>query len=99
MNELSAELTGKIRALRNLQNVSAQKLADRMAALGFPIQRNVLANIETGRRQSVSVDFVSFAAQALDTTFVRLLTDPVACPGCGGKPPVGFTCNTCGGAA
>jgi transcriptional regulator with XRE-family HTH domain len=94
---LSAEMIRKVRALRKIQKVSAQKLTDAMAETGFPITRTVLANMEGGRVATVSVDFLAAAAKVLGTDIVTLLTQPVACPQCKGEPPAGFTCNTCGG--
>jgi transcriptional regulator with XRE-family HTH domain len=95
---LSADLIAKVRTLRKLQNLSAQRLADLLTEDGFPIKRSVLANMEGGRVATVSVDFLDAAARALGTDLVALLTQPVACPKCQGTPPAGFTCNTCGGA-
>lgn len=99
MLPVSAEVVAKVRKLRQIQKVSAQQLADRMTELGFTISRGVLANIESGRVASVSVDFLDAAARALGTDAVALLARPVVCPACKGEPPAGFTCNTCGGAA
>lgn len=93
---LSAELFTKVRTLRNLQGVSAQALADRMTAQGFHINRSVIANCESGRVRSMSVDFASHAARALGLTLIELLTEPAVCKSCQGTPPVGFTCNKCG---
>ncbi len=93
---ISAEIIAKLRALRKIQKVSAQALADRMTELGYPIQRTVIANLENGRRAEVSIDHVLVAAQALGTTIAALLEAPVVCPKCSGEPPAGFTCNTCG---
>jgi transcriptional regulator with XRE-family HTH domain len=76
--------------------VSAQELADRMTAAGYPIKRSVIANLESGRRAEVSVDHLAAAAQALGVdaaTILRWATDP--CPNCKGEPPVGFVCTIC----
>lgn len=97
-SSLSAEMVGKVRALRKIQKMSAQKLTDAMTEAGFPITRTVLANMEGGRVATVSVDFLDAAAKVLGTDIVTLLTQPVACPQCKSEPPAGFTCNTCGGA-
>lgn len=94
---LSAELFAKVRTLRKLQGVSAQALADRMTAQGFQVIRSVIANGESGRVRSMSVDFASHAARALGITLTELLTEPAVCKTCNGEPPAGFTCNTCGG--
>ena len=99
VHPLSAEVIAKVRALRRIKKMSGQALTDRMTELGYPIKRSVLANTESGRVASVSVDFADTAAQALGTDLVTLLTEPVSCPSCKGEPPVGFTCNTCGGGA
>ncbi|MGW5477616.1 helix-turn-helix domain-containing protein [Streptomyces sp. NPDC004008] len=93
---ISTEVIAKLRALRKIQKVSAQTLADRMTELGYPVQRTVIANLENGRRSDVSVDHVVTAAQVLGTTITALLNEPVVCPQCQGQPPAGFTCNTCG---
>ncbi|HKW93133.1 MAG TPA: helix-turn-helix domain-containing protein [Methylomirabilota bacterium] len=93
---VSAEVIAKLRALRKFQKVSAQTLADRMTELGYPIQRTVIANLETGRRSEVSIDHLVIAAQALGTTAMAILSEPVVCPQCKGEPPAGFACLTCG---
>lgn len=97
MTTLSAEVIAKIRALRKMQKLSCQTLADRMTAAGYPVSRGVLSNTETGRVAEVSVDFADAAARALGTNLTSLLAQPVACPTCHGRPLTGFTCNTCGG--
>jgi transcriptional regulator with XRE-family HTH domain len=93
---ISAEVIAKLRTLRKIKQISGQTLADRMTQLGYPIARVAISKMETGRRDEVSVDLVAAAAQALGTTIVALLNEPVACPQCKGEPPIGFTCNTCG---
>jgi transcriptional regulator with XRE-family HTH domain len=95
---ISADVIAKLRALRQIQKVSAQKLADRVSALGFPVSREVIANWESGKKATICVDFVVLAAKALDTTAEAILNEPVLCPSCKGETPAGFTCNTCGAA-
>jgi transcriptional regulator with XRE-family HTH domain len=99
MRPLSAELNQKLRRLRKLQQVSAQVLADRITAQGYPVQRTTIANYENDRAATLSVDYVAHAATALGTTLAALLAGPVECSVCRGAAPEGFTCNTCGGAA
>lgn len=97
---VSAAVIAALRSIRQAQHVSARELAERMTALGYPMARSVVANAESGRRAEVSVDHLAFAALALGVdaaTVLRGITNP--CPHCHGKPPEGFTCNTCGGAA
>jgi transcriptional regulator with XRE-family HTH domain len=93
---ISAKVIAKLRALRKIQKVSAQQLSDRMTDLGYPVARTVIANLENGRRVEISIDHVVVAAEALGTTVLALLNDPVVCPQCKSEPPAGFTCNTCG---
>lgn len=98
-NPVTAAVVAELRSLRQAQKVSAQQLADRMTELGYPIQRSVIANCESGRRSEISVDHLAIAARALGVdaaTLLRRVTAP--CPHCNGQPPAGFTCNTCGGA-
>jgi predicted DNA binding CopG/RHH family protein len=95
---LSSELIDKIRTLREIKKVSAQKLADLMVEQGYQVSRSMIANYEAKRVASIAIDYVAHAAQALGIPFVTLLVEPVQCPACKGSPPEGFTCNTCGGA-
>lgn len=52
---------------------AAQQLADRCAALGYPIPRSTIANIESGRKRDVPVQEVAVIARALGVPPVRLL--------------------------
>jgi hypothetical protein len=53
--------------------MSAQRLADRCAELGYPVPRNVIANLESGRKDSVSVAELLVVAEALEVPPVLLL--------------------------
>jgi len=53
--------------------MSAQQLADRTAELGMPIPRSVLANLESGRRDTVSVAEVLALAAALNVAPIDLI--------------------------
>jgi len=53
--------------------MSAQQLADRTAELGMPIPRSVLANLESGRRETVSVAEVLVLAAALGVSPIELM--------------------------
>ena len=50
-----------------------QKLADKTEELGMPIPRSVLANLESGRRDTVSVAEVLVLAAALDVAPIELI--------------------------
>ncbi|MBT2429388.1 helix-turn-helix domain-containing protein [Streptomyces sp. ISL-112] len=97
---ISARVIEKLRDARRANSVSARALAEAMTEAGYPIQRSVIANTESGRRAEVSVDHLVAAARALGvdpSVLLRKVTDP--CPHCHGAAPRGFTCNTCGGSA
>lgn len=53
--------------------MSAQQLADRCAALGFPLGRSVIANFENGRRPTISVPELLVLAYALGVPPIALL--------------------------
>jgi transcriptional regulator with XRE-family HTH domain len=53
--------------------MSVQKLADITDELGMPIQRSVLANLESGRRETVTVAEVLVLAAALDVSPLDLI--------------------------
>jgi len=58
---------------RQRPKMSAQQLADRTAELGMPIPRSVLANLESGRRETVSVAEVLVLAAALNVAPTELI--------------------------
>lgn len=97
---VSARAIAKLREARRARSLSARALAESMTEAGYPIQRSVIANLESGRRSEISVDHLVIAARALGIDAASLLREIAApCPRCEGSPPEGFTCNTCGGAA
>lgn len=53
--------------------MSAQGLANECAALGFPIQRSVIANFENGRRTSVTLAEILVFAEALGVSPMELM--------------------------
>jgi transcriptional regulator with XRE-family HTH domain len=97
---ITAAVVAELTAARQAQKISARELAERMTDLGYPIERSVIANVESGRRAEVSVDHLAVASRVLGidaATLLRRVTAP--CPNCHGEPPAGFTCNTCRSAA
>lgn len=54
--------------------MSVQQLADRTTELGMPIPRSVLANLESGRRETVSAAEVVILAAALDIAPIELIS-------------------------
>lgn len=66
----------EVRRYRESQQprMSAQQLADRTAELGLPIPRSVLANLESGRRETVSIAEILILAAALDVAPIELIS-------------------------
>jgi transcriptional regulator with XRE-family HTH domain len=62
----------EVRRHRDRRKMSAQQLADRTASLGMGIPRSVLANLESGRRDTVAVAEVLVLAAALGVAPVEL---------------------------
>ncbi|MGW1996181.1 helix-turn-helix domain-containing protein [Embleya sp. NPDC001921] len=70
---LTRLIAGEVRRIRKEMGMSAQRLADRCAELGYPVPRNVIANLESGRKESVSVAELLVVAEALEVPPVLLL--------------------------
>jgi len=70
---LVAVIAGEVRRHRKAQGMSAQRLADRCTELGWPIPRSVLANLESGYRETITVPELFTLAQALGVPPIRLL--------------------------
>jgi transcriptional regulator with XRE-family HTH domain len=66
-------IAGEVRRYRQERHMSGQQLADRCAELGMPIARAVLANLESGRRDSVSMAEILVLARALRVPPVLLV--------------------------
>jgi transcriptional regulator with XRE-family HTH domain len=62
---LIATIAGEVRRYRKDRDMSAQKLADRTAELGYEVPRSVIANLESGRRSDVSLAEVLVLGAAL----------------------------------
>lgn len=92
---VTATAIRRIRRMRTQRRMSAAALAEALTANGYPTSRAVLANQDCGRVQTIPVDLVAAAAKVFGVTVAELL-EAAACSACGGEPPEGFTCNTCG---
>lgn len=57
------------------QGITAQALADRCTALGMPMDRTVIAKLEKGTRQTITLGEVIVLARALEVPPVALLFD------------------------
>lgn len=87
-----------IAAARQSLGYSAKEVSDQTARLGLPVSRSVIANFESGRRTSMTVDEMVVLARSLGLSLTKLLNSD-DCERCGGNPPAGFTCNGCGATA
>jgi transcriptional regulator with XRE-family HTH domain len=63
----------RVREVRNRRGLTARQLAERMTRAGISWDRGVVAKLETGRRQSLSVDEWLTLAAVLDVAPVHLL--------------------------
>ena len=63
--KLTRTVAGQVRRYRDARGMSAQQLADACEKLGYPIPRSVIANLESGRRESVSLSELLVLAAAL----------------------------------
>ena len=70
---LTRAVAGQVRRYREARGMSAQQLADACEKLGHPIPRTVIANLESGRRESVSLAEVLVLARALEISPVLLI--------------------------
>lgn len=72
---LVARIMGEVRRLRGRDHsaLSAAKLADRTADIGYPISRNVLAELENGRKRSLDVAELLVLAAALGVSPAQLM--------------------------
>lgn len=73
---MALTVAARVKAFRLRQKMSAQQLADATSELGHPIPRSVLANLESGRRGTVTVADLLVLAKALGVPPVLLLYAP-----------------------
>jgi transcriptional regulator with XRE-family HTH domain len=70
---MTAVVAREVRRHRDRRRLSAQQLADRTADFGMPVPRNVLANLESGRRDTISVAEVLVLAAVLGVSPMELI--------------------------
>ncbi|WP_338671772.1 helix-turn-helix transcriptional regulator [Streptomyces sp. SCSIO 30461] len=73
VDRIKANVAGEVRRRRKEMGWSAQELADQCERLGHPIPRNVIANMESGRRASLPLVDIMVLAAALETYPVCLI--------------------------
>ncbi|WP_250306283.1 helix-turn-helix domain-containing protein [Streptomyces sp. A 4/2] len=72
-DHVMATVAGEVRRRRKELRWSAQDLADRCEEIGYPIPRNVLANMESGRRATLPLVEIMVLAKALRMTPIALI--------------------------
>ncbi|WHM37451.1 helix-turn-helix transcriptional regulator [Streptomyces sp. BPTC-684] len=72
-DHVMATVAAEVRRRRKELRMSAQDLADRCEELGHPIPRNVIANMESGRRANLPLVDVMVLAKALRTNPICLI--------------------------
>ncbi|WP_030746999.1 helix-turn-helix domain-containing protein [Streptomyces sp. NRRL S-31] len=72
-DQVTATVAAEVRRRRKELRMSAQDLADKCEEIGYLIPRNVIANMESGRRSTLPLVEVMVLAEALQTYPVCLL--------------------------
>ncbi|WP_238011563.1 helix-turn-helix transcriptional regulator [Dactylosporangium sp. AC04546] len=67
-------VAGQVKFWRDQRKLSANELSQRTAELGSEVPRSVIANLENGRRESISVDELLILGAALNVPPLLLLT-------------------------
>jgi transcriptional regulator with XRE-family HTH domain len=73
VDQVMATVAGEVRRRRKELGWSAQDLADKCEEIGHPIPRNVIANMESGRRSNLPLVDVMILAKALNTPPICLV--------------------------
>ncbi|MDJ0384447.1 helix-turn-helix transcriptional regulator [Streptomyces sp. G-G2] len=73
VDRIKNNVAGEVRRRRKEMRWSAQRLAERCEELGHPIPRNVIANLESGRRANLPLVDVMVLAAALYTSPICLI--------------------------
>ncbi|MFD5395439.1 helix-turn-helix domain-containing protein [Streptomyces sp. NPDC127097] len=73
VDQVMATVADEVRRRRKELGWSAQDLADKCEELGHPIPRNVIANMESGRRSNLPLVDVMVLAKALNTPPICLI--------------------------
>lgn len=71
--ELTARVAEQIRAARTAASLTVAQTADACAALGVPVPKTTITNLELGRRASVDLAEFLVLARALDVPPITLL--------------------------
>ena len=72
-DRLTRVVAGEVRRWRETRGLSAQRLADKCEVLGLPVRRSTISNLESGRRDSVTLAELLIFARALDVAPAALI--------------------------
>ena len=72
-DHVMATVAGEVRRRRKELRWSAQDLADKCEEIGYPIPRNVIANMESGRRAGLPLVEIMVLAKALRISPISLI--------------------------
>lgn len=84
----------RVRELRKRHGWTAEQLGEEMTRTGIKWDRYAVANLERGRRQSLTVDELAALASAFGVSNPWDLVGDT-CETCSNAPPAGFRCVTC----
>ncbi|MFF8491570.1 helix-turn-helix domain-containing protein [Streptomyces albidoflavus] len=73
VDQVMSTVAGEVRRRRRELGWSAQDLAERCEEIGHPIPRNVIANMESGRRSNLPLVDVMILAEALNAPPICLI--------------------------
>ncbi|OEV30448.1 hypothetical protein AN219_10630 [Streptomyces nanshensis] len=71
--QVAATVAAEVRRRRKERHMSAERLSQVCSEIGYPIPRNVIANMESGRRTSLPLVDVIVLAKALETNPISLI--------------------------
>jgi transcriptional regulator with XRE-family HTH domain len=95
-SDLTIDVVSRMRMLRERRGLTCEELAALMTTAGTHTTRNIITNLEAGRKNYLSVDDVVAASVALGVNLEYLLFGHGAsCENCKDNPPLDFTCNFC----
>lgn len=95
-NDLTRQIVENMRDLRMQRNLTAAALAEEMEAIGVTFTRATIANLESDRRNEVTVTELMGLAKVFDVGIEWFTTaHGPKCNWCNDCPPQGYQCMTC----
>lgn len=93
--EISVKAAKRLREFRKVHRITQEQAAEGYTKYGCPMSRESLANVETERVRSVSIDLVFAAAGFYKVGLWDFFHGPL-CGQCRDEPPIRFICTVCG---